>query len=626
LAGTHPSWASAGLDKGGLAATRNLSIQVYLAGRDPAGLAAYAAAVSNPGSAAYHRYLTPAAELAAFGPTTAQVAAVEAWLKGDGLAVTATTQQYVAASGSVAALDKAFGTRIDSYATSSGTRYAPASDATIPAAVSSAVLGVAGLSSPTIHESTAGVAAGGATYIGPTCSSYYGQKTDKTDPAAYGRAQPYAVCGYVPSQLQSAYGVKGSGLTGKGVTVAITDAYASPTMRSDANTYSKSHGQPTFTSGQYTEVYDQAAWTGQSTCGGTAGWAGEQSIDVEAVHATAPGANIVYYGANSCNDADFLKVFANIVDTRSATLVSDSWGEVMYSTSGNLPQALVDEYEQIFEQGAVEGIGFYFSSGDCANEDPNTGCGANSGSIQKQTDYPNSDPWATAVGGTSLAVGKSGNYQWETAWGTDETTLTTDGTSWANPPGTFAYGSGGGTSSWFTQPWYQKHAATWTQSHVLLSGATSKTAMRTVPDVSALADPWTGMLIGQTQPLPNGTTGYGESAWGGTSLACPLFVGLQADAQQEQGGVPIGFANPAIYERYGSVAYHDVTDTPLGAGVTFAETLPPYAFFGNPPILATLAKDHNLPAVPGYDLATGVGSPSLEYLASYSPSWFAAKR
>ena len=94
----------------------------------------------------------------------------------------------------------------------------------------------------------------GARYGVQPCSAYYGQKIATDQPSAYGKHQPYAVCGYVPQQYQSAYGETGllrSGVNGHGVTVAITDAYAAPTICQDAQKYNRVHGQPPFTPGQF---------------------------------------------------------------------------------------------------------------------------------------------------------------------------------------------------------------------------------------------------------------------------------------------------------------------------------------------------------------------------------------
>jgi hypothetical protein len=183
-------------------------------------------------------------------------------------------------------------------------------------------------------------------------------------------------------------------------------------------------------------------------------------------------------------------------------------------------------------------------------------------------------------------------------------------------PGDFAGGAGGGASTLFAQPVYQRGIVPRALSH---SGGAS-VAVRVLPDIAADADPSTGMLIGFTTPLtPGGVPHYLEGVGGGTSLATPLIAGIQADAQQAQNGVPIGFANPAIYARYGTSAYHDVTDHPLGGRFVIAavdaERNPVTGTITN--LVDTFAQDSSLHATPGYDDVTGVGTPTSGYLDSY---------
>jgi subtilase family serine protease len=420
--------------------------------------------------------------------------------------------------------------------------------------------------------------------------------------------------------------VNGSGLTGKGVTVAIVDAYGLPTMEQDANTYATLHGDKPFKPGQYREIVDPTKWTDLDNCGGAAGWAGEEALDVESVHGMAPDADVLYVGGNSCYDTTgggaapnggLLDSLSLIVDQHLADMVSNSWGEIMHALNpdgspSDIDPALIKTYEQVFKKGAVEGIGFYFSSGDCGAEDPATGCGADNGSARSQLEYPTSDPWVTSVGGTAIGIGQHDDYQFETGWQTSTASLTADHTAWDNPPGTYLYGGGGGTSEDFSQPWYQSATVPRSLSTHLLSGTTTS-PKRVGPDVAAYGDPSTGFLYGYTQPLPDGTTGYGENRVGGTSLACPTFVGVQADAQQAQHGIPIGFANPEIYVRAAFGTFRDVTDTPLGPNTELDVVR------GNPanPALRTFGTGGILTATRGYDDVTGVGSPSRKYLQSF---------
>ena len=95
-------------------------------------------------------------------------------------------------------------------------------------------------------------------FVAPDCSQYYGQKlatqvpgTSTAIPPVNGKAQPWTNCGYTPAQIRGAYHVGTSGETGKGVTVAVVDAYASPTMLADANQYAKVTGDKPFAAGQY---------------------------------------------------------------------------------------------------------------------------------------------------------------------------------------------------------------------------------------------------------------------------------------------------------------------------------------------------------------------------------------
>jgi subtilase family serine protease len=145
-----------------------------------------------------------------------------------------------------------------------------------------------------------------------------------------------------------------------------------------------------------------------------------------------------------------------------------------------------------------------------------------------------------------------------------------------------------------------------------------------VPDVSAVADSGTGFLVGQTETWPDNSVHYGEYRIGGTSLATPVIAAIQALAQQAQGGLPLGFANPALYARYGTPAFHDVTDTPLGAGTTLAMVRKDFSNGSNAndgivTTLRTMGHDTSLHAVSGFDDVTGVGTPTGQYLASFRP-------
>ncbi len=623
---THPSWASASARVSASAVTTGtVNARVYLAGQNAAGLAAYATAVSTPSSADYGHYLSAAQVKAEFGPTSAQIATVESWLTGDGLTVTSVNNSvdgYVAVSGSVSDAARAFSVTFQNFkGPDKRTDRAPAESASAPASVAGDVLTVSGLDTAShLMKPADTLPPPDPNYwVAPPCSAYYGQKIATSEPSAYGKKQPWNNCGYIPAQVRSAYGVSQSGMTGKGQTVAIVDAYASPTMQSDANEFARVVGDKPFRPGQYRQ-YPLGPFTDTAAneCD-AAGWYGEETLDVQQVHGEAPDANVRFVGAASCNDPDLLSALAYIVDNHLASIVSDSWGEPADAA------ALTSAYDQVFEVGAIEGIGFFFSSGDSGYESP----AEDPGSDKIQVDYPASSPWVTSVGGTSLAIGPKKNYEFETSWGTLLDPLSSSGKSWEyTPPGVYPDyydgSGGGGVSTQYKRPFYQRGVVPYRLATQLPDGTTSKTPMRVEPDVAALADPSTGVLIGQTTLQPDGTTyAFSLSRIGGTSVACPTFAGIEADAQQAAGH-PLGFAYPAIYQRYGTAAYHDVTDHPLGPGYLAQvrnNYTDPYTKTG--PLLTylrTLGIDGEgaaeLPAVKGYDDSTGVGSPKY-YIQSF---------
>ncbi len=384
------------------------------------------------------------------------------------------------------------------------------------------------------------------------------------------------------------------GLDGGGQTVAIVDAFASPTIAQDANQYATTHGQPPVDLRQVlpTDVSNDPDEI--ENCD-PQGWYGEESLDVEAVHAMAPGAHQLYVGGEDCFDESLIEAVNNIVDGNLAQIVTNSYGNAGEGEDAALLQA----WNDTFRQAALEGIGMYFSSGDSGDEVANLGYAS--------PDFPASHPLVTAVGGTSLGVGKNDNYLFQTGWGTATTTLT-NGAWVPDPPGAYLYGAGGGTSRVFAEPDYQKPVVP-----KKLAKAQGGKPARVVPDVSLVGDPNTGMLVGQTQTFPDGTVKYSEYRLGGTSLSSPLMAGMMALADQRAGGRH-GFANPALYGGYGTPAYRDVV-APLAP---IADVRNDYvnsvdASGGTTTKLRTFDQTGTLQTTPGYDDVTGVGTPNGQH-------------
>ncbi|MFD0630321.1 protease pro-enzyme activation domain-containing protein [Catenulispora yoronensis] len=602
-----------------------MTVRVYLAGQDAAGLDAYAQSVSDPNSANYKHFLSTTEFRNRFGATQAQVDAVTKWLNGAGLKVTNVAQHWVDVTGTVDAAQKAFGTKLHNFATPDGALRSNSTDVKIPAGVSAAVLGVAGLAQSkqhavTNHQKNDTSARGPVQNNDPSCSDYYGQKkapaTAPAVPAGYTTPATLAQCSMVPSELRDAYGVSKTGLTGKGARIAIVNWYGSSTMEADANQYAVNHGDKPFAAGQYSEVSDPSQWTNKDLCG--FGDFGEESLDVEMAHAFAPDAKVITVAANSCFDSDLVAAEANIVDNHLADIVSNSWGEIMYSTLGDIDPASMAAYDQIFKQGAVEGIAFDFSSGDCMNQDTlstQTGLNCDSTASRAQVQWPTSSAWVTSVGGTALGLDKHG-YSFEAPMADTRSGRTAPGAASWTPEGS-TFGAGGGVSETIAQPWYQTWTVPRSLSTTLMDGTKTKQPKRTVPDISLNGDLYfSSTLVGSTDAA---TGVYSEGGFGGTSVSAPSWAGILADAQQAQWGIPVGFANPAIYAR--SWLTNDVVQNPRQIATSpthsvifeYPATSPVAGLFR----LVSYGADEGLPASRGYDLATGVGSPTASFIRSF---------
>jgi subtilase family serine protease len=626
LAGSTPAYATASADLGQTGTAAQLTVRVYLSGQDAAGLQAFARSVSDPSSASYHQYLSAAQVQSRFGASQKQIDAVSAWLKGSGLNVTGTNTHWVDVTGSVADAQKAFGTALHNFKTSEGTLRAPKSDVKVPEALAGVISGVTGLSQATVHAVTNHTTdpaskKGGVANNDPSCSDYYGQKPVPSSapavPAGYTKPATLAQCSVIPSELRQAYGVTGTGLTGKGATIAIVNWYGSPTMEADANQYAVNHGDKPFKAGQYSEVNDPSQYTNKDLCG--FGDFGEESLDVDMAHGMAPDAKILTVAANSCFDSDLLAAEANIVDKHLADVVSNSWGEVQYSTNGDIDPAQQKAYNQVFMEGAAEGIAFDFSSGDCMNDDAysvSTGLNCDPSASRAQVEWPTSSTWVTSVGGTALALNKQDGIAFEAPMGDTRSGRTAPGSASWTPAGQ-TFGGGGGVSETEAQPWYQSWTVPNKLSTTLMNGTKAAHPMRTTPDIALNGDLYfSSTLVGQTDP----TTGvYGEAGFGGTSVSAPSWAGILADAQQAQWGIPVGFANPAIYAR--SFLTNDVVQNPKQIAGSPTHSVV-FQYPASSPAagqyrLIQYGLDEGLPAARGYDEATGVGSPNAWFLRSF---------
>ncbi|GAB2975267.1 S53 family peptidase [Amycolatopsis acidiphila] len=601
---SHPRWATPQTKVADAAPSSKLNFRVYLSMRDQAAAEATAQSVSDPSSKTYRQYLDPNQVVDRFAANDATVKSVRDWLAGSGFAIgdVPSNKAYVEATGTADQVEKAFAVDLAKYEVDGQVLRAADKELSVPAALGNQVLGVVGVDQASQllkPEHTDGTPSDVPPSAGfrnaPPCSDYYGQKTDTTDPAYAGKNLPYAPCGYKPGQLRSAYGVDKAGSDGAGTTVAIVDAFASPTLYSDASEYARRNdpahplsqsqfSEKVFPTNPDMEPPDQCD---------AAGWYGEQTLDVEAVHAMAPGAKILYVGSADCQDQSLDEALNWIVAGHHADIISNSYGD----TGEDIPASEVKVWNQIAIQAALEGIGVYFSSGDNGDEVARLGHPA--------ADFPASGSWVTAVGGTSLAVGNDGKRLFETGWETGKSTLT-NGAYVPGPPGAYTSGSGGGTSVLFDQPFYQKgivpDALSTQNQHGNHKG-------RVVPDISTVGDPNTGFLVGQTQTFPDGVY-YDQYRLGGTSLSSPVLAGIMA-VSDSLSHFHHGFVNPLAYQ----VASH----TPAISDVKHVDAAVERVDYANSVDatdgLITSARTLDYPNLTihttgGYDNVTGLGSPN----------------
>jgi subtilase family serine protease len=578
----------------------------------------------------------------------------------------------VQAQGSAAAIENAFGVSLGEYSQNGKQIRLASGSLSVPSAIAPLITGVIGVDQQVAtHPSLTGaeVPAGGSVKLhthaaalrsggkieppagfknAPPCSSYYGEKKVTGQPA-YGDGFPspltWAPCGYVPAQLRGAYNLPAAD-DGAGVTVAIVDAYDNTTLLSDAEEYDrKNEPGAVLSSTQLTQVVTPK-FSEEELCEAPS-WAEEQTLDVAAVHAMAPAADILYEGAENCLNSGLDAAENNAIE-RKASVITNSWGD----NGGDLLDSGAEReaFDKILEMAAGLGITVQFSAGDEGSNFSDLGINV--------PDYPADSPWATAVGGTSLQVSAQDTRIGETGWSTSKSYLcdvlieeaglpgcTKFAYNTWDPkaPGAYDYGGGGGTSYEYAVPWYQNGVVP--ASLMARNTKITKEANRVEPDISMDADPSTGMKIGETQAFVNPKTGepetyYSEYRLGGTSLASPLLAGVIADADQAAGypeKPALGFINPLIYKLAGESGSAYLTGGSLydvlPAGKQAVERddyLEPEAESYEYTTARVLgyeglqeycsgteeceSENVILHATPGFDSMTGVGSPGPEFV------------
>ncbi|WP_031517454.1 carboxypeptidase regulatory-like domain-containing protein [Streptomyces sp. NRRL F-5123] len=347
----------------------------------------------------------------------------------------------------------------------------------------------------------------------------------RADPVATRSLEPDATApsGWGAQDLQGAYGLPSDG--GAGRTIAIVDAYDDPTAEFDLARYRAQFGLPACsTANGCFRMVDQRG--GSEWPATDEGWSGEISLDLDMVSAAAPAAHILLVEADSPDFEDMAAAVDEAV-ALGAQYVSNSYGSGYSSTPGSGEDpAETTEMDAHYNH---PGVAMIASSGDSAYG----------------VSYPAASQYVTAVGGTSLKKDASTGRGWSES-------------VWHSSSG----GPGSGCSAYEPKPAFQGDTGC---------------DQRTVADVSAVADPATGVAVFQS------FGGNGWEVYGGTSASSPIIAGVYADA-----GAPAAGTYPNSYPYLNPSSLNDVTSGSNG----------------------TCTPSYLCTAGPGYDGPTGLGTPN----------------
>ncbi|HEU5333807.1 MAG TPA: S53 family peptidase [Actinocrinis sp.] len=428
---------------GDMASNARVSVAVTLSPRDPAALDRFIAAVSDRTSPEYGHYLSPDQFASRFGPTSATVNQVTAYLASQGLKVTnvAKGNLVVDASGTAAQMETAFGTHLSNYKQGAKSYYANDAAPSLPTGIASSVVSVAGLDNYAKLTHTA------------------------VTPAA---VSPRAT-NFTPAKIRSGYNLTSlisAGFKGTGEKVALIefDGYVQSNITTYDNKFSLG------VSSNPTKV----------TVDGGSGALGdgevEVELDIEVVQAIAPGAAVSVYEAPN-TDAGEQDMYAAMVSA-DVPVISSSWGaSELDRTSAN-----INAVDTVLKQAAAQGQSVYAASGDSGSADAANGATA--------VDYPASDPFVSGVGGTNLTETSAGAWSKEVAWSGSGGGVSVD---FAKPSyqsalsGSFRSVPDVSTDGGPNSPWQIFTEGTWTQVWGTSAAAPSWAAFTAIYDQDASA-------------------------------------------------------------------------------------------------------------------------------------------
>ncbi len=458
-------------------------VMIALKLRHPHALDAFLRAVRDPSSPLYRQFLTPQEFTHLYGPSPATVARVKAYLRAQGFTVTGVSRNlmFVRATASTAVVERAFSVSIDDYVHNNVRFYAASSDPRLPSSVAPYVQAVLGLNDAPLFR--------------PMLVPNRRVSAQSTP------------SGYSPQQIATAYDWPSITNTqnGSGVIIANATAESSNLSTSDLDTFWNTYGLPT-----HTVNVINVGGSGGST-GGTI----ETTIDEERSGAMAPGATLDVYDAASATDSDFTSTYNTIVNDNTAQVMTTSWGEPESDASSST----LTSDDNIFKQAAAQGISVFAAAGDNGSSD---------GTSNSDTaDYPASDPYVVACGGTTLTLNSNNTIASEIAWSS----------------------TGGAVSAVFSEPSWQ------------VGNGVPQNGYRNTSDIAMDADPNTGYSVYE---------GGSWSVYGGTSFVAPQMAGLIAVKDSET-GTRLGQTNSLLYNDANTSNYaSDFNDITSGSNGAFS--------------------------------------------------------
>ena len=607
---------------GPVSPSTTVSGAVVLQPRDESALTRFISQVTDKHSALFHQYLTPDTFAAKFGPTSSTIAAVKSQLQAAGLTVANVARDGMLIDFTAPAnrVESEFQTGLERYKLANGstgrTRTAPLK---MPATIAKYVTSVVGLDN-TVRLRPSGIVRASASKA--AAGSYPAAKAATfTHPAGSPTACSDATAaadefgGLTDDQIANAYGafgLYGANDFGAGQHVAVFEL--EPFATSDLQTFDTCYFGATKAASMLSRVNTINVDGGPGQGPGS----GESILDIQNVSAFAPGANIDVYQAPNTTFGS-IDEYAKIVNDDVDGIVTTSWGfcaQALQQAEPGIQQA----ENVIFEQAAAQGQTVFSSAGDEGSNDCNTLQTTSPVSPVLSVDDPSSQPYVVSAGGTTMdnATQPASEHVWN------------DGAAWG--------ATGGGISeSWPMPAWQLDSKVPGVNNPSAITAADTfeaadqgdpgyafcksqsnagpdVTSCREVPDVSADADEFTG-----------GITIYiaafgGWNTIGGTSSAAPMWAGMLADVNASptcknnpatQNGV--GFVNPLLYSVASNATAYAASFNDIKTGNN-----DPYG-------------DSNLfQATPGYDMATGLGTPQLTqpnggsglafYLCSQAPA------